>query len=477
MILIATGVNEVIAGSVLPYVPLYVYLGAVALVVLFDGVLPGALAAIVAIECYAFFYAPPNPRLSMTVVMTLGAAAATVIVAALLRGLVRASLRRERPPLFTPPPPMLATSMVAEPAVPNAEVLTAIEELRAELRAAITSAPPRRDDDDDAETLATALADARAAEAAERQRATAALRARDEERRRVEALAADRATLRLELDQAREAFERERTDASAVRADRAGLRLDHDQLREENALLAARIANLDLAARDAESARAELSALRHSLDLDRARAEGEKTLREHADTEAAALRARLEQLQSEFDAKLEKIVAHLASDHELDIGQAIAEKEEARAEARVMLTRLNALQRKLDERDSPRPARILVAHPDEDLRRSAQASLERVGYAVVTAADGLEALKLAASEQPDVVIADAVMPKMNGRELCQLLKSHDRTAHIRVLLLLRSVDEPPKGELMPDDVLHKPVPFEKLRSSLAALLGARAPSG
>jgi CheY-like chemotaxis protein len=118
--------------------------------------------------------------------------------------------------------------------------------------------------------------------------------------------------------------------------------------------------------------------------------------------------------------------------------------------------------------------RILIAHPDADLRMSARASLERAGYEIVSAADGLEALRTAIAQRPAVVIADAIMPKMDGRELCQLLKSQEKTANIRVILLTRATDAPPKGDLLPDEVLRKPVPLETLKSTLAALLAAQA---
>jgi CheY-like chemotaxis protein len=118
--------------------------------------------------------------------------------------------------------------------------------------------------------------------------------------------------------------------------------------------------------------------------------------------------------------------------------------------------------------------RVLIAHPDADLRTSARTSLERAGYEVVSAGDGLEALRTAIAERPDVVIADVLMPKMDGRELCQLLKSQEKTSHIRVVLLLRVGDEAPKGDLCPDEVLRKPVPLEILKSTLASLV-ARTP--
>jgi CheY-like chemotaxis protein len=63
---------------------------------------------------------------------------------------------------------------------------------------------------------------------------------------------------------------------------------------------------------------------------------------------------------------------------------------------------------------------------------------------------------------------------MDGRELCQLLKSQEKTAKIRFVLLMRAGDDPPRGEFTPDEVLRKPVPVETLRATLAGLLsGAR----
>ncbi|HEX8252002.1 MAG TPA: response regulator, partial [Thermoanaerobaculia bacterium] len=237
--------------------------------------------------------------------------------------------------------------------------------------------------------------------------------------------------------------------------------------------------------------------------------------------QSTAAQERIVQLQSDlaaeresFDQKLNTIVVHLAHDHEADLGKALEEKEEARAEARSLAMRLAALQKKIDDErqalegatrlltdvraaaqqeidrlhlriaELEKPAapaeattarpRVLIAHPDADLRMNARASLERAGYEIVSAADGLEALRTAIAQRPAVVIADAIMPKMDGRELCQLLKSQEKTAHIRVILLMRVTDDAPKGDLLPDEVLRKPVPLETLKATLAGLLAARA---
>ena len=57
------------------------------------------------------------------------------------------------------------------------------------------------------------------------------------------------------------------------------------------------------------------------------------------------------------------------------------------------------------------------------------------GYDLVTATDGEEALKKAASEQPDLVVLDVVMPKLNGFNVCRQIKSSAEFDNIKVILL------------------------------------------
>jgi len=315
----------------------------------------------------------------------------------------------------------------------------------------------------------TALRDQLGAQSAASERELAAARA--ERDAAVDAIARDLAAARdVAETHAREAVEvRERADVIAR---------ELVATREETSSLVARVTELELARSETEESAyhqvAQERALRERLELDAATLrtridELEQSLAEvaaaHAEAEAA-----LRTANADFDTKLSTIVAHLAEDHESDLGKAVEEREEARAEIRSLTARLAALQKKYDEEHqrSKRP-RVLIVHPDAELRNNARLSLERAGYEILGAGDGLEALRTAYAERPDVVIADAIMPKMDGRELCQLLKSQEKTAHIRVILLTRS-DEQPKGDLPPDGVLRKPVPLETLKSTLAALI-------
>jgi CheY-like chemotaxis protein len=61
-----------------------------------------------------------------------------------------------------------------------------------------------------------------------------------------------------------------------------------------------------------------------------------------------------------------------------------------------------------------------------------QLSLEKVGFEVLTAQNGLQALAQANTESPDLVLMDINMPVMNGFEAVQQLKADAATAHIRL---------------------------------------------
>jgi twitching motility two-component system response regulator PilH len=78
---------------------------------------------------------------------------------------------------------------------------------------------------------------------------------------------------------------------------------------------------------------------------------------------------------------------------------------------------------------------VLLAEDDAALRRYIEVLLERAGYEVIAAADGLEAMKWLMTSTVDVVITDAVMPNVNGYELCRFVKSSQHLSHLPIILL------------------------------------------
>ena len=106
--------------------------------------------------------------------------------------------------------------------------------------------------------------------------------------------------------------------------------------------------------------------------------------------------------------------------------------------------------------------------------------LEELGYGAVLARDGLEGIALASRYRPDVVLADAFMPKMDGREMCRRLKASPVTAQLKVVIMTavytaaRYRSEAFR-EFHADDYLSKPLELKDLRAVLQRLVGSGAP--
>jgi CheY-like chemotaxis protein len=106
---------------------------------------------------------------------------------------------------------------------------------------------------------------------------------------------------------------------------------------------------------------------------------------------------------------------------------------------------------------------VLLAEDDRALRRFLEVLLARAGYKVVVASDGLEAMKLLLSSRVDVVVTDAIMPKLSGHELCRFLRDSPSLSHLPIILLsgLEGQDSPANlGQV--DRFLSKPIAGEEL---------------
>lgn len=81
------------------------------------------------------------------------------------------------------------------------------------------------------------------------------------------------------------------------------------------------------------------------------------------------------------------------------------------------------------------PKKILAVDDERAIVRLVQINLERHGYQVVTAYDGKEALEKVASEKPDLVVLDVMMPYMDGFEVLQQLRKNPETRDLPVIML------------------------------------------
>lgn len=112
---------------------------------------------------------------------------------------------------------------------------------------------------------------------------------------------------------------------------------------------------------------------------------------------------------------------------------------------------------------------------DELILEVAQMSLEVVGgWSVTTAADGQQALDRARTEQPDAIVMDVMMPRMDGPTAAVALRADPATAGIPVVLLTASV-QPGERAALEDlpvaGVLGKPFDPMLLPAELSAILG------
>ncbi len=115
---------------------------------------------------------------------------------------------------------------------------------------------------------------------------------------------------------------------------------------------------------------------------------------------------------------------------------------------------------------------VLLVEDDRSVRRYLEVTLQRSGYRVVTAGDGLEAMKLALSVDIDVVVTDAIMPHLSGQELARFLRSNSKVSSLPIILLTgqENKEAAAASENLIDAFLYKPVKATELTNCLDSLL-------
>ena len=118
---------------------------------------------------------------------------------------------------------------------------------------------------------------------------------------------------------------------------------------------------------------------------------------------------------------------------------------------------------------------VLLAEDDPALRRYLEVVLQRAGYEVVSAADGLEAMKFLVSSRVDVVVTDAVMPNLDGYELCRFMRSSKQLSQLPIILLSALDPRNAVNESEQADVfLSKPISPEDLLNQIVELSHKKA---
>ena len=109
--------------------------------------------------------------------------------------------------------------------------------------------------------------------------------------------------------------------------------------------------------------------------------------------------------------------------------------------------------------------KVLVVDDEKFVRELIKIKLGRSGLVVFEAANGLEAIEIAQTQKPDMILLDVMMPKMNGFEACEKLKTNPTTARIPIVMLTAR-GEPANHEkgisLGATDYMSKPFSPQKL---------------
>lgn len=116
-------------------------------------------------------------------------------------------------------------------------------------------------------------------------------------------------------------------------------------------------------------------------------------------------------------------------------------------------------------------AKILVAEDDRNTNRLICAVMRKMGHEVIVARDGIEALDLIDAEHPQLLIADVMMPRMDGIELVRELRETGYNVPILMLTAKLTLDDKSAGFLAgADDYLTKPADMRELALRVRALL-------
>ncbi len=119
--------------------------------------------------------------------------------------------------------------------------------------------------------------------------------------------------------------------------------------------------------------------------------------------------------------------------------------------------------------------KLLIADDDEDIRLLVRMTLESNEYEILEASDGEEALAMARSHLPELLLLDVTMPEIDGFDVCRALKSDPGTAQIAVVLLTARREKAAQDqgvEVKADGYFTKPFSPVALLSKVDEVLGS-----
>ena len=118
---------------------------------------------------------------------------------------------------------------------------------------------------------------------------------------------------------------------------------------------------------------------------------------------------------------------------------------------------------------SPEGRTVLIVDDDEEIRLIAEYSVQQMGYRTLSAANAEEALRIVKRTRPDIVLTDALMPNIDGRRLCLMIKNVDPSIKVIIMSALSRTANYLAEALrtfQADVYLAKPINFQKLQQVL-----------
>jgi len=119
---------------------------------------------------------------------------------------------------------------------------------------------------------------------------------------------------------------------------------------------------------------------------------------------------------------------------------------------------------------SANTARVLVVEDDQTLSGVLKYNLSKEGYTVLSAADGAKALEVAREENPDIILLDLMLPKLDGLDVCRILRKESNVPILMLTAKSEEVDRVVGLELGADDYISKPFGVRELMARVKAML-------
>ena len=116
-------------------------------------------------------------------------------------------------------------------------------------------------------------------------------------------------------------------------------------------------------------------------------------------------------------------------------------------------------------------ATVMVVDDSQTIRRSAETLLSREGYSVITAEDGYEALSKIADHHPEIIFVDIMMPRLDGYQVCALIKANPKFSKTPVIMLSSrdGLFDRARGRIVgSDQYLTKPFTKDELVNAVQA---------